>query len=86
MQAVEIGNEEIIKMLLDRGAKPDTLVNYRTPLSVAKEMGKHEIIALLESYLPSWYLCMTRTFHMVGPSANEECVTGWELMKFGESM
>jgi ankyrin repeat protein len=53
MQAVEIGNEEIIKMLLDKGAKPDTIVNYQTPLSVAKEKGKREIIALLESYLPS---------------------------------
>jgi ankyrin repeat protein len=53
MQAVEIGNEEIIKMLLDKGAKPDTIVNDRTPLSVAKEKGKPEIIALLESYLPS---------------------------------
>jgi ankyrin repeat protein len=53
MQAVEIGNEEIIKMLLGKGAKPDTIVNDRTPLSIAKEMGKHEIIALLESYLPS---------------------------------
>jgi ankyrin repeat protein len=52
MQAVEIGNEEIIKMLLDKGAKPDTIVKNRTPLSVAKEKGKREIIALLESYLP----------------------------------
>ena len=52
MRAVEIGNEEFIKMLLDKGAKPDTIVNDRTPLSVAKEKGKREIIALLESYLP----------------------------------
>ena len=39
MKAVEIGNEEIIKMLLDKGAKPDATVNNRTPLSVAKEVG-----------------------------------------------
>jgi len=71
MQAVEIGNEEIIKMLLDKGAKPDTIVNYRTPLSVAKEKGKREIIALLESYLPSWSIIYGWKL---------------ELMKFGESM
>jgi len=53
VQAVEIGNEEIIKILLDKGAKPDTIINDRTPLSVAKEKGNREIIALLESYLPS---------------------------------
>jgi ankyrin repeat protein len=53
MKVVEIGNEEIIKMLLDKGAKPDTIINDRTPLSVAKEKGEPEIIALLESYLPS---------------------------------
>jgi ankyrin repeat protein len=53
MQAVERGNEEIIKMLLDKGANPGTTVRGRTPLSVAKEKGKCEIIALLESYLPS---------------------------------
>ena len=53
MRAVEVGNEEIIKMLLDKGAKPDATVNNRTPLSVAKEEGKREIIALLESYMPS---------------------------------
>jgi ankyrin repeat protein len=50
---VERGNEEIIKMLLDKGAKPDTIVRDRTPLSVAKKMGNREIIELLESYLPS---------------------------------
>ena len=65
MRAVEIGNEEIIKLFLDKGAKTDTIVNDRTPLSIAKEIGKREIIALLESYLPSWsLLCMTRTFYM----------------------
>jgi ankyrin repeat protein len=53
MRAVERGNEEIIKILLYKGAKPDTVVYGRTPLSVAKEKGKHEIIALLESYLPA---------------------------------
>ena len=30
MQAVERGNKEIIKMLLDKGAKPDTIVEDRT--------------------------------------------------------
>ena len=40
-------------MLLDKGAKPDTIIDDRTPLSVAKEMGNREIIALLESYLTS---------------------------------
>jgi ankyrin repeat protein len=50
---VERGNEEIIKMLLDKGAKPDTIVKDRTPLSVANEKGKSGIIALLESHLPS---------------------------------
>jgi len=53
MQAVERGNGEIIKMLLDKGAKPDTIVKNRTPLSIANEKGNREIIALLESYLPS---------------------------------
>ncbi|KAN0072061.1 hypothetical protein V8E54_009790 [Elaphomyces granulatus] len=53
MRAVERGNEEIIKMLLDNGAKPHTNVRGRTPLSVAKEKGNCEIIALLESYPPS---------------------------------
>ena len=91
MQAVEIGNEEIIKMLLGKGAKPDTIVNDRTPLSIAKEMGNREIVELLESYLPSWYLCMTRTFYMVSPCARllrllMWSVTGSEFMKFGESM
>jgi hypothetical protein len=51
MRAVEIGNEEIIKMLLGKGAKPDTIVEDRTTPSIAKAKGK--IIALLESYLPS---------------------------------
>jgi hypothetical protein len=55
MQAVERGNKEIIKTLLDKGAKPDTIIEDRTPLSVAnsKRKGNREIIALLESHLPS---------------------------------
>jgi hypothetical protein len=40
-------------MLLGKGAKPDTIVNDRTPLSIAKEKGNREIMELLESYLPS---------------------------------
>jgi hypothetical protein len=53
MQAVERGDVEIIKIVLDKGAKPDTIVQDRTPLSVAKQKGNPEIIALLESHLPS---------------------------------
>jgi len=53
MQAVERGDAEIVKILLDKGAKPDTNVQDRTPLSVAKQKGNIEIIALLESYVPS---------------------------------
>jgi hypothetical protein len=48
-------------------------------LSIAKEMGKHEIIALLESYLPSWYRCMTRTFYMVSPCARLLRLLMWSV-------
>jgi ankyrin repeat protein len=53
MQAVERGDAEIVKILLDKGAKPDTTVEDRTPLSVAKQKGNPEIIELLESHMPS---------------------------------
>jgi ankyrin repeat protein len=48
---VERGNEEIVKMLLDKGAKPDTIVQIRTPLSVAQQEGDPKIISLLESHI-----------------------------------
>jgi len=53
IQAVERGNEEIVKMLLDKGAKPYTTVQDRTPLSVAKQKGDPRIISLLESHILS---------------------------------
>jgi ankyrin repeat protein len=53
MQAVERGDAEIVKILLGKGAKPDTTVGDRTPLSAAKQKGNPEIIELLESHMPS---------------------------------
>jgi ankyrin repeat protein len=44
---VERDDEEIVKMLLDKGAKLDTIVGDRTPLSIAKQEGNPKIIALL---------------------------------------
>ena len=51
-------------MLLDKGAKLDTIVGDRTPLSIAKQEGNPKIITLLKSHVP-----MTQTFYMISPRA-----------------
>jgi hypothetical protein len=38
-------------MLLDKGTKLETIVQNRTPLSVAKQRGDPKIISLLESHI-----------------------------------
>ena len=53
MQADERDDKEIVKILLDNGAKLDTIVGDQTPLSIAKQEGNPKIIALLDSHIPS---------------------------------
>ena len=53
MQADERDAKEIVKMLLDKGAKPDTIVGDQMPLFIAKQEGNPKIIALLELHIPS---------------------------------
>ena len=51
MQADERDDKEIVKMLLDKGAKPATIVGDQTPLFITKQEGNPKIIALLESHI-----------------------------------
>jgi ankyrin repeat protein len=52
LQAVEKGNQAIIRLLLEKGARPDFATSGgETALSMAKWKGDRAIIELLESYM-----------------------------------
>jgi ankyrin repeat protein len=52
LRAVRKGNKAIIRLLLEKGARPDFADSIgRTPLSVAKGIRDKTIIKLLESYV-----------------------------------
>jgi ankyrin repeat protein len=45
--AANCGNEEDVRFLLDHGADPESQRGWRSPMQVAKERGRQNIIELL---------------------------------------
>ena len=52
-RAAEKGDERIVKLLLETGARPDFEDNGYTPLSRAESAGKAAVVGLLNSYYTS---------------------------------
>ena len=53
VEPAELGNLDVLRILLDRGASPNIEALGQTPQSFAESRGKTEVVALLDKYSAS---------------------------------